>query len=99
MSLLGGDPGGMDQAAEQKASLTLEGPQLALLSIQNPQIGQCLEICAEICIDAITAYKDEKGIPHPRISFTVESVELDTDTETGEAPDPMASIRAMYKLV
>lgn len=96
-TLLGATPGGMDEAAEPKASLTLEGNQLGLLGITNPQLGQCIEICAEICIEAITGYKDEKGVPHPRITFTVESVELDEPTETeAEKADPFAQIKSMY---
>lgn len=99
MTILGGMPGGMDEAAEPKASLCLEGNQLGLLKIQNPQIGQCIEVCAELCIEAITAYPDEKGNPHLRISFTVESIELDMDQDEGKPMSEMDSIRAMYKPV
>lgn len=75
MSILGGQPGGMDQAAERKAVLTLQGNQLGLLALANPQVGQCIEVCAELCIETISMPKDEAGVPSPYITFTVESVQ------------------------
>lgn len=93
MSILGGSLGGMNEPSEIKASLTLEGNQLGLLGIVNPQIGQCIEVCAEICIEAITAYPDEKGNPYPRISFTVERIQRDEDADEG---DTLEVIRSMY---
>ena len=94
MSILGSSLGGMNEASEPKASITLEGNQLGLLGLVNPQIGQCIEVCAEICIEAITAYKDEKGNPYPRVTFTVESIQRDADAD--ENRDPLETIRAMY---
>lgn len=84
----------IDQAAERKASLTLEGGQLAMLKLESPQIGQCVKVCAEICIESITAYPNEKGVPEPRIGFVVESI-----VQEVEEVDPMDTINAMFPSV
>lgn len=89
MTLLGAT--GVDEVQERKATISLEGNQLGLLKIENPQVGQCIQVCAELCIQSISAYPDEKGVPHPCISFQVESI-----AQEEEENDGMDVISSMY---
>jgi hypothetical protein len=81
----------IDEAAEPKPTLYISGTMLGLLKLENPQLGQCIKVCAELCIEGINAYKDEKGNPNPAITFTVESL-----VREEEEPDPMQTIKNMY---
>lgn len=92
MSVL--NPNGLSEVAEPKPTLRLEGTQLALLKLQAPQLGQCVQLCVEACITGINSWTDEKGIPHPSITFDVERVEIEEPEP--QKPDPMQSIAAMF---
>lgn len=80
-----------DEVAEPKPTLYISGTMLGLLKLENPQLGQCVQVCAELCIEGINSFKDEKGVPHPSITFTVESL-----VREEEEPDPMQAIINMY---
>lgn len=92
MSLLGGELGGMDEAKERKATLYLEGNQLGLLMLENPQVGQCFDVCAELCIESISNYDPQDGSP-PKLTmrFKVESIMREE-----KEPDPQAILMSMY---
>ena len=81
----------VDQAAEQKASLNLSGGQLGMLKLENPQLGQKVEVCCELIIESITAYPNEKGVPEPRVGFVVNTIVQDE-----EDVDPMTTVASMY---
>ena len=82
---------GMDEKLERKASLYLEGNQLALLKLENPQVGQTVSLCLEATITGINIQKNENGDAQPCVSFEVQRVEMEP-----EEVDPMVTIASMY---
>lgn len=80
-----------DETKEPKATLQLRGTQLALLKIENPQLGQHLDLQVDAVITSINSFEDEKGQRHVSMAF-----ELDRVTREEPAPDPMQQIAAMF---
>lgn len=79
----------MDEALDIKPTVTIEGKQLELLKIESAAVGQTYQICAVAKISGISMNKLENGEDDNRITFELDSIEM-------EQPEAETNLSSMY---